>query len=368
MKILVINLGGSSTKLAIYENQDLIDEKSLSHPPEEMAANPLSAQQVIYRADMIKKYLAEQKMTIDDIDAIGIRAAAIKQAAHGGTYLIDERHRELAMELYVPDKKPIHPIRIAIPIAEKLIEKRKIPMFDTDPGAATEIPDIGRITGLKGVIRHPVGHVLNQKAVARREAKKLDKAYKDCRFIVVHLGSGISIGAHADGGIIQMNGANGGWGPFSPIRLGTAEANVVIDLCFQEGMTADRAKYIIRNEAGMMSHLGTNNMREVEKRIAEGDKYADLVYEAMAYQIGIEVGARMADLRGKCDSIIITGAIAHSEDFVNRIKKYIDWAAPISIYAGEYENEGLALGAYRILTGEEEPQKLDEGIIDRSAD
>lgn len=368
MKILVINVGGASTKLAIYEDKSLLAEKTLNHPNAEMEKYATSAQQVMYRAEMVRRYLKENNLTMDDIEAIGIRGAVLKQASHGGTYRIDEKHRKYALRLYTPDKKPLHPVRIAIPIADELIGTRDIPMFDTDPGAATEIPDVGRVTGLKGEMRRPMGHVLNQKAVARKEAEKQGKAYKDCRFVVAHLGSGISVGAHANGGVIQMNNAGGGWGPFSPIRLGTVEANVMIDICFRDGMTANRAKYIARNESGLVSHLGTNDMREVERRILDGDAYAKLVYQAMAYQVGTEICARMADLRGKCDAIIITGAIANSRSFVKEISQYVDWAAPVVVYAGDYENEGLAMGAYRVITGEEAAQQLDDGIIDTSAD
>lgn len=368
MRILVINVGGASTKLAIYRDKRLLVEKTLNHPADEMSRYETSALQVEYRAGIVNDYLRENGFSMDEIDAIGIRGPSIKQAAHGGTYLIDEEYRKFALAQYTPDKKPLHPSRIAIPIADKLVNGRSIPMFDTDPGAATEIPIVGRITGMKDVIRRPMGHVSNQKAVARREAERLGKEYKDCRFIIAHLGSGISVGAHADGGIIQMNNAGGGWGPFSPIRLGTVEANVLIDFCFQEGMTANRAKFIVRNETGMVSHLGTNDMREVERRIAEGDTYAELVFEAMAYQIGTEICSRLADLRGLCDAIILTGAVANSSNLVERIRKYVSWAAPFTVYPGEYENEALAFGVYRVMSGEEKLQKLDEEIVDKSAD
>lgn len=359
-KILVINLGGSSSKLAVFEDDKCELEQSIQHTQEEMAANPLSKQQVDYRSDIIEKWLAANGRSMADFDAIAIRATPIKQAVHGGTYHIAGRYRDLVMEQYFPDQRPVHGTRIAVPIAEKLMGDRKIPMYVTDPGGSNELPPVARMTGFKEITRYPTCHALNQKAVARKYAESIGKEYADCRFVVVHLGSGISVGAHANGGIVDVNEAGEGYGPFSPQRAGTIEVRTMLDLCFDYGMTKAEVRQKIRNQGGVLSHLGTDDMREVERRIAAGDEYAALVLDAMAYQLAKSIGARAAVLCGKLDAILITGAIAHSKLLVGKIREYVEAFAPVAIYAGEFESEALALGAYRVMSGKEALQEITE--------
>lgn len=361
-KILVINLGGSSSKLAVFEDEKCLLEQSIQHTQAEMAANPLSKEQVAYRSGIIKKWLQDNGVSMADIDAIAIRATPIKQALHGGTYLIAGRYRELVMEQYFPDQKPVHGTRIAVPIAERLMGDRKIPMYVTDPGGSNELPKVARVTGLKEYTRYPTCHALNQKAVARKYAETIGKNYVDCRFVVVHLGSGISVGAHSNGGIVDVNEGGEGYGPFSPLRAGTIESRVMLDLCFDHGLTKDQVRQKIRNQAGVLSHLGTDDMREVERRIAAGDEYAALVLDAMAYQIAKSIGARAAVLCGKLDAILITGAIAHSKLLIGKIKEYVEAFAPVAVFAGEFESEALALGAYRIMSGREALQEISEEV------
>lgn len=362
-KLLVINLGGSSSKLAIYDDKKCLADKSIQHTQEEMAANPLSKQQVAYRSSLIKAWMTENGYDITDFDAIAIRATPIRQAVHGGTYKIEGRYRELVLEQYFPDQKPVHGTRLAVPVAETLMGDHKIPMYVTDPGGSNELPPVARVTGLKEFPRFPTGHALNQKAVARRYAEMIGKPYKDCKIVVVHLGSGITVGAHENGGIVDLNEGGDGYGPFSPLRAGTIESRVMLDLCFDFGMTKAEVKQKIRNEAGTLSHLGTDDMRVVEK-MAQVDSYAALVYEAMAYNIAKSVGARVAILKGNIDGILITGAIAHSNVFINKIKAYVEQFAPVAAYPGEFENEALAYGALRVISGEEEPQTIIEDLSD----
>lgn len=362
-RLLVMNLGGSSSKLAIFEDKKCIAEKSIQHTQADMAANPLSKQQVAYRAALIQEWMNENGYKITDFDAFAMRATPIRQAVHGGTYKIEGRYRELVMEQYFPDQKPVHGTRLAVPVAETLMGEHKLPMYVTDPGGSNELPPVARVTGLKEYPRFPTGHALNQKAVARRYAEMIGKPYKDCRLVVVHLGSGITVGAHANGGIVDLNEGGDGFGPFSPLRAGTIESRVMLDLCFDFGMTKTEVKQKIRNEAGTLSHLGTDDMREVEK-MAETDEYAALVYEAMAYNIAKSVGARVAVLKGNIDGILITGAIAHSKTFICKIKKYVEQFAPVAAFPGEFESEALAFGALRVINGEEESQTIVEDLSD----
>ena len=361
-KILVINLGGSSSKLAVYDGTECLLSQSIQHTQEEMAANPLSRDQVVYRSGIIQKWLQDNNISMADFAAIAIRATPIKQALHGGTYLIAGRYRELVMEQYFPDQKPVHGTRIAVPIAERLMGDRKIPMYVTDPGGSNELPPMARITGLKEFVRYPTCHALNQKAVARKYAEFIGKSYTDCRFVVAHLGSGISVGAHENGGIVDVNEGGEGYGPFSPQRAGTIESRVMMELCFDHGLTKQQVRHKIRNQAGVLSHLGTDDMREVERRINTGDKYATLILDAMAYQIAKSIGARAAALRGQVDAILITGAIAHSGLLVGKIREYVEAFAPVAVFPGEFESEALALGAYRVMSGQEMLQEITEEV------
>ena len=361
-KILVMNLGGSSSKLAVFQDNKCLLEQSIQHTQAEMAANPLSKEQVEYRTEIIENWLRNNGLSMADIDAIAIRATPIKQAVHGGTYLIADRYRDLVMEQYFPYKKPVHGTRIAVPIAERLMGDRQIPMYVTDPGGSNELPPVARMTGLKEYTRYPTCHALNQKAVARKHAEAIGKDYADCRFVVAHLGSGISVGAHANGGIVDVNEAGEGYGPFSPLRAGTIESRTMMELCFDLGLSKDQVRHKIRNQAGVLSHLGTDDMREVERRIAAGDEYAALVLDAMVYQLAKSIGARAAVLCGKVDAILITGAIAHSKLLVEKVKAYVEAFAPVAVYAGEFESEALALGAYRVMSGQERLQEISEEV------
>jgi butyrate kinase len=189
--------------------------------------------------------------------------------------------------------------------------------------------------------------------VARKHAEKLGKPYKDCRFVVAHLGGGISVGAHENGLVVDAGDTAEGYGPFSPERAGTISSGVMMELCYDEGITRDQFHRLIRVNGGMVSHLGTTDLKAVEARTDAGDKEAELVIEAMFYQIIKDIGYYAAVLKFKLDSILLTGGLAHSQRLVSRIKEYVETLAPVEVYPGEFENEALASGAYRVLSGQE---------------
>ncbi len=353
-KLLILNLGGTSSKVSIYEDDKHIVTKSLLHSVEDMEAHPLSKDQVAYRKNIVLDFLATNKYTMVDFDAIVMRAPPFR-VKKGGTYLVEGKCREIIMDYYHPDDRPIHGNRIVLPLIDALLEGRKVPIYLVDPDMVDEFPELAHVSGMPGVERTPSIHYLNQKAVARKYASDIGKPYKDLRLIICHLGGGISVGAHEYGIAIDGNEGSEGWGPFSADRAGTVATGVMLHICYDLGLTKEEAHRMVRGNAGLKGHLGTVDLREVEKRIADGDKKAALIFNALAYQISKEIGSCYAALRGNVDAILFTGGMANSEKLISTIESYVGSFSPFALYPGEMEQEALALGTYRVLTGVEEP-------------
>ena len=259
------------------------------------------------------------------------------------------------MENYFPDERPIHGSRVALPLIDSLLGARKVPVYLVDPDITDEFSEIAHVSGLPDYPRRPSIHYLNQKAVARKYAADIGRTYNDLRLIVCHLGGGIDIGAHEYGIAIDANEGFSGDGPFSSDRAGTVSTGVMREICFDKGLSRKEAFRMVRgNAAGIKGHLGTDDLREVEKRIADGDRKAELIFNALAYQIAKEIGRCYAVLRGKADAILFTGGISYSKAMISAVTSYVGDFAPIAVYPGEMEQEALALGAYRVLTGAEE--------------
>lgn len=354
-RILVLNPGATSMKIAIYENQKCIEDESLTLKSVDSLNSPLSRDQVKYRKKAILEWIKRKKYTINDFNAIAIRGAPIPSGHLGGTYLIKDIYQDELMALYFPDKPPVHDNRLLLPLVLELIGDRDIPIYMTDPPSVDELTAEAKVSGVKGYTRKASFHALNQKAVARKYAKEVGKSYFDCRLIVAHLGGGISVGAHLYGRVVDVNNASEGSGPFTPQRAGTVETRVMMELCYDKKFSKDQVHYLTRNESGLLGMLGTDDLKKVEEWVEAGDKQATIVFNAMAYQISKEIGSCVAVLSGKVDAIILTGGISHSKQMVSEIEKYVGCFAPIVVYAGEFENEALALGAYRVLSGLEEP-------------
>lgn len=358
-KILVLNLGGTSTKVAVFNDRDLVKEKTIRHSLGEMAKYNTNALQVEYRTEMIRQWLKEEGIEIDDFTAFAVRGAYIKEAKQSGTYLVNENLRDRMLALYHPDKTPVHGIPLILPVAYRLLNGKTIPIYVTDPTSVDEKLPEACLTGSPYFERLGRFHPLNQKAAARFAAKELGKEYEECNFVVAHLGAGISVGAHRKGRVIDVNDVGLGDGPFTPERAGTVPVGQLIDLCFSGKYTYDEVFKILRGKGGVMGYLGTTDMREVEKRIDEGDEKAALVFRAMALQIGKEIGACCASLCGDVDEIVITGGIAYSKRMTNMIQEYVSRFATVKVIPGEFENEALAMGALRVLTGEIQPIVFD---------
>ncbi len=352
-RILVINFGGTSTKIAIFENDTFLLDHVFRHSLEDMNKHKSSKEQVAYRKGLIADWLEENNYKIEDFSALAMMAGTVAEANKGGTYLLTGRYKEALLAMYCPDEPPIHGNRIITPITLGLIGDKDIPVYITDPPSVDELDPVARVMGVKGYERRAAFHALSQKATARKMCEELGKPYNECRFVVAHLGAGISVGAHRYGKIIDVNDTGEGDGPFTPQRAGTVPTFVMLDLCYDKGLSRKETHRKIRGDAGLIGLLGTDNIVEVQNRIAAGDEYAAVVLDAMAYQVAKEIGGCVAALEGQIDAIGITGGIMYSdfvrENIVRRVKAF----APVMIYPGECENEALALGAYRVLSGQE---------------
>jgi len=352
LKILALNPGSTSTKIAIYENTDEILSKNLSHSAAELAQFGGIIEQLDYRLTKITEFLSDQGISAKDFAAVVGRGGLLKPMV-SGTYAVDDvMLKDLLNSLYGE-----HASNLGAILANMIAQEAGCPAFIVDPVVVDELEPVARLSGLPKIEKRSIFHALNQKAVARRFAKAQNRAYEDMNLIIAHLGGGISVGCHKQGRVVEVNNALNGEGPFSPERAGTIQADQLAELIFNDKLTpADVAK-LLAGKGGLVAHLATNDAREVERRISSGDKQAELVYQAMIYQIARYISAAAVPVCGKVDHIILTGGIAYSDYLTSKIKEYVAFIAPITVMPGEDELQALAEGAYRVLSGEESAKK-----------
>jgi butyrate kinase len=350
-RILVINPGSTSTKVAVYEGETPIFTQTLRHSTEEISRYARVFDQYSFRRDAVLSCLEECGIAASTLSAVVGRGGVLRPLA-SGTYGINQRMLD---ELRGPDILE-HASNLGAPIAQEIATPLGIPAFTVDPVAVDEFEDVARVTGLPDIERRSLSHALNLKATARRAAKELGRAYDEINLIVCHLGGGISIAAHRRGRQIDVNNAADA-GPFAPERAGTLPLTPFVDLCFSGRYDARELKRLIIGGSGLVAHFGTNSTLEVEKMIAEGNERAQLVYESMAYNIAKEIGAMATVLKGRVDAIVLTGGVANSELLVGWIKERVGFIAPVLVYPGEDEMLALAQGALRVLGGEEEARE-----------
>ena len=348
-RILAINPGSTSTKIAIFDNDKSVMETVLRHPAEEINKYPRISDQYEFRKNVILDTLNENGINITKLSAVVGRGGLLKPI-EGGTYAVDDKMLE-DLTIGVLGE---HASNLGGILANEIAKQLNIPSYIVDPVVVDELEEIARISGMPEVPRISIFHALNQKSVARSVAKELGKSYESSNIIVAHLGGGISVGAHKQGKVVDVNNALDGEGPFSPERVGGLPIMDIAKLCLSGNFTHDEIKKKIKGMGGLVAYLGTNDGREVGKMIQEGDKKAELIYKAMAYQVAKEIGSCAAVLKGKVDAIVLTGGIAYDKDFVKWISDSVSFIAPISVYAGEEEMIALAEGALRVLRGEEE--------------
>lgn len=351
-RLLVINPGSTSTKIAIFDNEKPILEETLRHSSDELSKYGSISEQYEFRKNIILETLNEKGINITKLSAVVGRGGLLKPIP-GGTYQVNDKMIE-DLKVGVLGE---HASNLGGIIANEIASQLNIPAFIVDPVVVDEMEDIARISGMPEIERKSIFHALNQKAVARRAAKEMGKGYDEVNVIVAHLGGGISVGAHKKGRVVDVNNALDGEGPLSPERAGGLPVGDLAKLCFSGKFTLDEIKKRIKGNGGLVAYLGTNDAREVREMIAKGDKKAELVYNAMAYQVAKEVGSCAAVLEGKVDGIILTGGIAYDSQFIQWIKDRVGFISKVFVYPGEDELIALAEGGLRVLRGEENPQE-----------
>lgn len=345
--ILAINPGSTSTKIAVFENEKKVFSENIVHGASKLKEFREVQDQLEYRKEIIEKVLKTHKISIKNIDIFVGRGGGLVPSK-SGTYIINSKLIEDS------SKAVRHPAQLAARICSMFAEKYGRKAYVVNPPDVDEFDNIARITGLCGIYRKSEIHTLNQKEVALRYCKANNIKYEETDLIICHMGGGISVTPHHNGRMIDSNDIINGDGPMTPTRAGALPTIEVLKMCYSGKFTQKELYNKLIKEGGLIDHLGTSNAREIEKRIAAGDRYAELVYNAMIYQIGKSIGAAACVLEGKVDAIILTGGIANSEYLVSKLKKYINWISPVKIIAGEFEMEALAAGAIRVERGEEE--------------
>ncbi len=351
-RILVINPGSTSTKIAVYHDKNEVMKKTISHPLEELKKFERIIDQYEFRKSVIISTLKEEGFCLEDFSAVVGRGGLLKPI-ESGTYRVNELMVQTLKEAPYGE----HASNLGAILAYEIGNEYALPSFIVDPVVVDEMDEIARISGMPEIERRSIFHALNQKAVARSAAEKIGKKYEETNLIVVHLGGGISVGAHKKGRVVDVNNALNGDGPFTPERTGGLPAWQLVELALSGKYSKDELKKKITGRGGIVAYLGTNDMREVEDRIKNGDKKAELVYSAMSYQVAKEIGMLATVLKGEVDAIVITGGLAHSELFVSWIKERVEFIAKVLVFPGEDEMRSLALGALRVLNGEEDAKE-----------
>ncbi|MFC2104619.1 butyrate kinase [Bacteroidota bacterium] len=350
-RILAINPGSTSTKIAVYQGTKSVFLKNIKHSAEDLKPYSNIIDQFQYRKEIILKELKDAEIRIDLITAIVGRGGLVKPI-ESGVYEVND---QMIHDLH-ESKLGEHASNLGGLIAHDITQSLKgARAFITDPVVVDEMEDVARYTGHPKFLRHSIFHALNQKAIARKYSKAVDKPYKELNLIIAHLGGGISVGAHLKGRVIDVNNALDGDGPFSPERTGTLPCGQVATLCFSGEYTHEEVKKMIKGEGGFVAYLGTNDAYDVEMRIKDGDEEARKVHDAAAYQLGKTIGSLSTVLKGKVDAILLTGGMAYDKLIVDYVKEMVSFIAPIVVYPGEDEMEALALNGYMVMKGEVEP-------------
>ena len=351
-RVLVINPGSTSTKIAVYEGEQEVNAREIQHSAAELApfaGHPITAQ-FEFRRDAVLRALAEFDLALADLDAVCGRGGLLRPMPHG-TYRVNEA---ILADLGAGVGGD-HASNLGALLAHELATPAGKPAFIVDPVVVDETPSRVKITGLKGIRRRAISHALNQVACARRYAQESETFYENINAIVCHLGGGISVGAHRKGRYLDTNNALDGEGPFSPERSGSLPQGEVADLCFSGRYSHAEFRKLIKGAGGLVSLLGTSDLREVERRVAAGDPEASEVFDALAYQVAKATTALLPAFEGEpLDRVILTGGMARSAMLVERLTRYLaGLPCGITVYPGENELIALAKGALRVLYGKE---------------
>lgn len=348
IKSLIINPGSTSTKIGVFEDETLLFEETLRHSTEEISQFAAIVDQKDFRRKIITDLLAEKRFDMKTLDVVVGRGGMLKPIP-GGTYAVTD---ELLADLRI-GRQGQHASNLGGILAREIGDELGIPSYIVDPVVVDELQTLARYSGVPELPRTSVFHALNQKAVAKRYAKESGKDYESLRLIVVHMGGGVSVGAHVNGRVVDVFNALDGDGAFSPERAGAVPSGALVKLCFSGKYTEKEIYGKIVGKGGFNAYLGTNDMRNVTKLANEGDAHAAEVKAAFVYQVAKDIGSMACVLEGRVDQIILTGGIAYGAEVIEAIKKMAGWIAPFTVYPGEDELLALAQGALRVMNGEE---------------
>ena len=349
-KLLVLNLGSTSTKVALYHDDAVIETQTLRHTSAELAPYPTIMDQTEFRKGLIEVWLKSIDVKVSDMDLLVVRGGIVKPI-RGGIYRITETiYNEVHAEIHGS-----HISNVGMCIGYRWALETGLDVVFVNAPMTDEFQDVARVVGLKGYQRRSGFHALNQKEIARQYAASIQSSVDDLNLIVAHLGGGISIGAHNHGRVIDVNNPLDGEGPLSPERAGVLPSRVMYRVMAEHNNDPKAVQRLLVGQGGMVSLVGSNDMRDIMHR-AQREPDVDLAINAMIYQIAKEIGAMASVLYGKVDQILITGGLAHDASLINRLRPYVEWIAPISVYPGEDELGALARGALRYLRGEENLQ------------
>lgn len=353
--IFVINPGSTSTKVAVFSGKEELCKENIQHSVEDLQDFQNIIQQYPFRKKILLEWLKEKGYDLKDFSAIASRGGLLSPLPSGVYPITPAMVEDLKSCRYGS-----HASNLAAIIAHDLAKEYKIPAYIADPVTVDELHPIARFTGLKGLERKSIFHALNQKYIARKAAKELGKKYEEVNLIVVHLGGGISIGAHQKGLVVDVNNALNGEGPYSAERSGTLPIISLLKLCFSGKYSREEMIKLLAGKGGMVSHLGTNNAKEVEDRALEGEKEFSLIFEGMIYQTAKTIGEMSAVLWGRVDAIVLTGGMARSKYLCKVISDYTSYIAPLMVYPGEDEMAALAENAFAVINREMSPSTYCE--------
>lgn len=345
-KLLILNPGSTSTKIAVFEDETPLFTESIVHSPEELAPFEHVAEQYEFRKELVVKTLENHGVSLDTLSGVVSRGGLLTPIEAGAYEVNDDMVWQLKNK---PQNE--HASNVGAMIARAISVEYNIPAFIYDGITVDELLPINKITGVTQFRRKGMGHNLNTRAAAMRYARESGRPYSDITVIVAHLGGGISVNLHHNGRIEDF--INDEEGPFSPERSGGLPMFDVIRMCFDGEHTYNSMMKMVKRQGGLMAHLGTTDSREVEKMVNDGDEHAKLIYDAMALNVAKNIAKVAPNVCGKVDAILLTGGIAYSKYVTAEIEKYVSFIAPVVVYAGEDEMKSLALGGLRVLRGEE---------------
>jgi butyrate kinase len=351
-RILAINPGSTSTKIGVYEDGKSILSETLRHSAEELAPFTKITDQYDFRKKVIEAALEKAGIHVNTLDAVIGRGGLFKSIP-SGTYLVNEDMKATVMETRYGE----HASNLGCLIADDVARDAGCKAYIVDPVVVDELNPLARYSGLPEIPRISIFHALNQKAVAHRAARDLGKKYHELNLIMVHLGGGISIGIHERGRVTDVNNALNGDGPFAPERAGGLPTGDLVKMCFSGKYTQQEVMKKLAGKGGCVSHLGTNDGREMEDKVKAGDAKTTLIVEAMAYQVSKTIGEMATVVSGKVDAVVLTGSFAYFPEFIAWIKERVSWIAKVLVYPGEDEMTALAEAGFRMLKGEEQARE-----------